>query len=67
MSNLSTRITLLEQRRQPAGACPELVILHDGEVMTPHQQAEIERAARHNLPTLTLRIGKPRIPTFPAA
>ncbi|MFZ2300758.1 MAG: hypothetical protein WAW10_02685 [Gallionella sp.] len=62
MANLSSRITLLEQRRPPAGACPELIVLRGDEEMTPHQQAEIERAARHNLPTLTLRIGKPRIP-----
>ena len=67
MSNLSTRIMVLEQRRPPAGACPELIVLHEGEAMTPHQQGEIDRAARHNLPTLTLRIGMPLIPAFPAA
>ena len=59
MANLSARLTLLEQRRAPAGQCP-LVILHGDEAPTPHQQAEIERAERQHLPTLTIIIGSAR-------
>lgn len=60
MANLATRILQLEQRRPPAGACPELIILHGDEAMPPHQISELERAAKFNLPTLTITIGSAR-------
>lgn len=58
MANFDTRITALEQRRAPAGECPELFILHGDEELTPYQQSELERAARGNLPTLTIHVGR---------
>lgn len=60
MASLATRIMQLEQRLTPAGACPELIILHGNEAMTPHQLAEIERAAKFSLPSLTLLIAGAR-------
>ena len=39
---------------------PELIVLCGDEAMTAHQRSEHERAARHNLPTLTVIIGGER-------
>lgn len=60
MVNLATRIQQLEQRLAPAGANPEIIILHSDEAMSPHQLSELERAAKFNLPALTITIGSAR-------
>lgn len=57
MGTIKDRLLVLEQRRgAPAGTWPELIVLCGDEAMTPHQIGECGRAARNNLPTLTVRI-----------
>jgi hypothetical protein len=55
MATLEFRLLALEQRqRAPAGVWPELIVLCGDEAMTAHQLSECKRAARNNLPTLTV-------------
>jgi hypothetical protein len=60
MLTLKTRLSAIEQRLTPAGVCPDLIILHGDEAISPHQISELERAAKFNLPTLTITIGSAR-------
>jgi len=60
MATIKQRLNTLETRLAPAEAWPELVILHEGESMTPHQQSECERAKKFNLPHLTIILGAAR-------
>jgi hypothetical protein len=56
MATIETRLLALEARHAPVAAWPELIVLRDGETMTPHQLSECERAAKFNLPHLTVII-----------
>lgn len=53
------RLSALESRLAPARECP-LIILHDGELPTPEQAAQIERAEKHNMPILIIKLGSAR-------
>lgn len=56
--SIGRRLSSLENRRKFTGEWPELIILNEGVEMNPHQQAEMDRAAKFNLPTLTIIIGR---------
>lgn len=55
--SIGRRLSSLENRRKFTGAWPKLIILNEGEEMSPHQQAEMDQAAKFNLPHLTVIIG----------
>lgn len=57
MRTIESRLLVLEARHAPVAAWPELIVLRDGEAITPHQLSECERAAKFNLPHLTVIIG----------
>lgn len=58
--SIGRRLSSLENRRKFIGEWPELIILHEGVEMTPHQRSECDRAEKYNLPTLTITIGSAR-------
>ena len=55
---LLKRITALEARRAHAVAWPELIVLCDGESLSPVQQNDIDRADVQRQPTLVICISQ---------